>query len=88
LGQCFGHLGFIALVALEDLAVKLPFPISGDFEILNTPRGSHSIAGVGSIAIPMAIGSTFSPRGSNALLQLFTHDVFDQHLDGTDSETT
>jgi hypothetical protein len=27
LGQRFGHLRFVAIVALEDLAVKLPFPI-------------------------------------------------------------
>ncbi len=28
LGQGFGHLGFIAAVALEDLAMKLPFPVA------------------------------------------------------------
>src|SRR5258708_38709998 len=41
LGQCFSHLWFVAIVALEHLAVKLPFPISRDVEILNAPGGSH-----------------------------------------------
>src|SRR6266571_2695873 len=88
LGQRFGYLRFVAIVALERLAVKLSFPISRDFEILNAPGGSHQIADVGAIAIPSAIGGTFSPRGSNALFQFFTHDLFDQDLDRTHGETT
>ena len=88
LGQRFGHLGFIATVALEHLAVKLPFPVPGNFERLNTPGGSHQIARVGPIAIATTSGSAFAPRGSDALLQLFPHDVFDQDLDSAHSETT
>src|SRR6266699_3766605 len=67
----------------KHLGLKLPLPISGDFEILNAPGGSHQIAGVGPIAIPTASGRAFSPGCSNALLQLFTHHLFDQNLDGT-----
>ena len=44
--------------------------------------------GVGTIAIASAIGSTFSPRGSNALLQFFAHDLFNLDLDGTHGKTT
>src|SRR5260221_7149041 len=29
LGECFGYLRFIAVVAFEHLGMKLPFPISG-----------------------------------------------------------
>ncbi len=88
LGQRFGYLWFIPLVALEHLTVKGSFPISGDFEILNAPGGSDEITGVGPVAIPSAIGSTFAPGGSDALFQFFTHDVFDQDLDGTHGQAT
>src|SRR5712692_5863096 len=83
LGQCFGHLWFIAVVALEHLRMECSFPISGHLEILNAPCWGHQIAGGGTIAIASAIGRAFSPRCSDALLQLFTHDLFDQDLDCT-----
>src|SRR5258708_33791109 len=86
--QRFGHFRFIGVVAVEHLSVKRSFPISGNLQILNTPSGSHEVTGVGTIAIASAIGSTFSPRGSNTLLQFFTHDLFNQDLDGTHSKTT
>src|SRR5215472_15416586 len=88
LGERLGYLWFIAIVAFEHLAVKRSFSISGDFEIFNASRGSHQITSVGAIAIPTTMGRAFSPRCSNTLLQFFTHDLFDQHLDGTDREAT
>src|SRR5712691_11388973 len=54
--QGFGHFRFIAIVALEYLAVKLPFSISGDFEILNLPGGSDQVTSVGTIAIASRVG--------------------------------
>ena len=87
LGQRFGDLGFIAVIALEDLGVKLPFSISGNFQIFNAPCWGHQITGIGTITISAATGSTFSPRCSNALFQLFTHDLFDQDLHGTYGKT-
>ena len=88
LRQRFRHFRFITVITLEDLAVERCFSISGDFEVLNTPCGGHQIAGVGAIPIPSAIGRAFSPGCSNTLLQLFTHDLFDQHLHGAHGKTT
>ncbi len=68
LGERFGRLWFVAVVAFEYLAVKLPFPISGNLEIVNAPSGGDQIARVGTVAIASALGSTFSPRRSDALL--------------------
>ncbi len=59
--QRFSYLRFIAGVALEDLSVKLPFSISGNFQIFNAPCWGHQIAGIGPITISTAMGSTFSP---------------------------
>ncbi len=87
LGQRFGHLGFIALVTLEDLAVKLSFPVPGDFERLHAPRACDQITRIGPIAIAMSSGRAFAPRGSDALLQFFTHDLFDQDLNGAHGQT-
>src|SRR6266852_2631609 len=87
LGERFGHLGFIAAVALEDLAVKLPFPVPGDFERLHAPGGRDQVACIGPIAIATTRGRAFAPRGSDALLQFFTHDLFDQDLDGAHGQT-
>src|SRR6266851_10468126 len=63
LGQGFSHFRFIALVALKDLSMKLPFSVSWDLDILNASSRSHEIARVGPIAIASALGRTFSPRG-------------------------
>src|SRR5260370_34361486 len=87
LGQRFGHLWFIATVALEDLAVKLSFPVPGDFERLHAPRACDQITRIGPIAIAMSSGRAFAPRGSDALLQFFTHDLFDQDLNGAHGQT-
>jgi len=57
LGQGFSYLGGISVIPLERLRVKLPFPISGDFEILNASGGSYQVTGIGPIAITPAIGS-------------------------------
>src|SRR6266700_919163 len=69
LRQGFGYLRLVAVVALENLGMKLPFSVSGNLEIFNAPCGSHQVAGVGPIAIATTSGSTFSPRCSDALLQ-------------------
>src|SRR6266487_6260795 len=61
LGQRFGHLGGVAVVALKHLAMKLPFAISGNMEILNAPGGGHEIASVGPVAVAPAIGRALSP---------------------------
>ncbi len=37
----FGYLRFVARVAIEHLAVKNPFPISGDVEVLDAPGRGH-----------------------------------------------
>ena len=66
LGQGLSHLRFVTVVALEHLAVKLAFPVSGTLEILNTTSRSDQVTGVGPIAIPTARGRTFPPRGPNA----------------------
>src|SRR2546423_1935612 len=81
LRQRFGYLRFVTLVAFEHLGVKLPFPISGNLEILNAPDRSDQIAGVGTIAVSTTSGSAFAPGGPDTLLHLFTHYVFDQDLD-------
>jgi hypothetical protein len=61
LGQGFRYLGGIAVLPLERLRVKLPFPISGDLEILNASGGSAQVTSVGPLAISPAIGCAFSP---------------------------
>src|SRR6266516_3911634 len=61
LGQRFGHLGGVAVVALKHLAMKLPFAISGNLEILNAPGGGHEIASIGPVAVAPAIGRALSP---------------------------
>ncbi len=40
-GQRFGYLRFVARVAIEHLAVKDPFAISGDVEVLDAPGRGH-----------------------------------------------
>jgi len=64
--QGFRDLGFIASIALKHLRVKGSGAVSGDFEILNAPGGSHQVAGIGPIAIATARGSAFAPGGSDA----------------------
>src|SRR5260221_4023645 len=80
--QGFSDLWFIATIALKHLRMKGSGAVSGDVEVVNAPSGGHEIAGVGPIAVPTARGRTFPPRCSDALLQLFPHDVFDQDLHG------
>jgi hypothetical protein len=83
LSERFSHLRFISVVTLEDLTVECPFSISGDLKILKASCGGYQITGVRTIAIAATSGSAFSPGCPNALFQLFTHDLFEQHLDGT-----
>src|SRR6266699_516367 len=86
--QGFSHLGFIASIALKHLRMKRSGPVSGDVEVLNAPGGSHQVAGVGPIAVPTTSGRAFAPRGSDALLELFAHDLFNQDLDGAHGQPT
>src|SRR5712691_1355123 len=76
LGQSFGNVRFIATVAVKDLAVKVPFAVSGDFDLLKPTRGGHQIARVVAIAVPFALRATLSPGRSNELVELFTHHRF------------
>src|SRR5712692_2920878 len=88
LGQRFGYLWFITVVALEHLTVKCSFPVSWHLQLFNAPGWGDEIAGVVTIAIPSAIGGAFTPGCSNALLQLLTHHVFDQDLNRTHGQAT
>ena len=56
---------FIATVAFKCLGVKLTRAIARDFDLLQPTGRSDQIAGVGAIAIPVALGAAFSPGGSN-----------------------
>src|SRR5436190_22695296 len=38
LGEPFGYLWFVALIAVKSLCVELPFSISGDLKIFDGPR--------------------------------------------------
>jgi hypothetical protein len=58
--QRFCDLRFVAIVAFEDLGVKLPFSISGHFEIFDASSRSDEIACVGAIAIATSGGGAFS----------------------------
>jgi hypothetical protein len=86
-GQGFSYLGFIAGIALEHLAVKLAFPVSGNREVLNAPRRGEQIAGVRPITIASAPGRAFAPRRAKALRQFFPHDLLEQDLDGAHRQT-
>ena len=54
LRQSFGNMGFVATVALKDLAVELAFPISGHFDLLEPTSRGYQIARVGAVAVPFA----------------------------------
>ena len=62
LGQSLGDVGFIAAVAFKGLGMELAFPIAGDFEIFEPPRGGHQITGIGAIAIPFAAAGYIRPK--------------------------
>ena len=51
-------------------------PISGDFDLLDPTGGGHEIARVVAVAIAFALGTTFSPSGSNKRIQFLAHDDF------------
>jgi hypothetical protein len=83
LGEPFRNVGFIAKVSFKRLRVELTFPISGHVDVLKPTRGGHQIAAVGgAVAIPFALRATLSPRGSNELIELFTHHRFDHDPNG------
>jgi hypothetical protein len=63
--------------------MKLAFPISRNFDLLQPTSGGHQITGIGAIAIPFAFGTTLSPGCSNELVELFTHHRFDHGPNGT-----
>jgi hypothetical protein len=79
---------FIAAVAFKRLRVELAFPISGNFDVLEPTARGDQIAGIGAVAIPFALGATFSPRGSNELIQLFTHHFLYHHPHCSASQST
>src|SRR5579859_6894287 len=76
LSQSRGDLGFIPTVALKGLAVKLPFAISGDAEILDAASCRDQITGVRPIPIAFAFWRALAPGGSDKAFQFFTHDFF------------
>jgi hypothetical protein len=83
LGQSLGYLWFIALVAVKNLGMELPFSISGDFQVFDgtqTPVAKSRMSRP--ITIAFALGSGLSPGGSQELLEFFTHDLFDHHAYG------
>jgi hypothetical protein len=88
LGQSFRNVGFIALVAFKRLGVELTFPISGHVDVLKPTRGGHQIARVVAVAVSFALGTTLSPRGSNELIELFTHHRFDHDPNGALGQCT
>src|SRR6266699_7188212 len=88
LGQRFGHLWFVPVVALEHLTVKCSFPISWHLQIFNAPGWGNEITRVGSIALPSAIRGAFTPGCSAAMLELLTHHLFDQDLNRTHGQAT
>src|SRR5689334_22498340 len=55
LRQGFGHLRFVAAVALEDLRVELALAISGHPQGLNAARRRSQVAAVVAIAIALAL---------------------------------
>ena len=71
------YLRFTAAVAIEDLRVELPIPVSGDFDLREPTRSGHQITGVRAIAIPVAVGATCSPRRSNEGIEFLAHHHFD-----------
>jgi hypothetical protein len=71
--------GFIALVALEDLGMELTFPISGHFDLLESTRRGDQITPVEAVAIPFAFGATFSPSHADDRIKLLAHDVLHHH---------
>src|SRR5229473_6481495 len=56
LGESFGNVRFITIVALEDLRVELTFPIAGNLEIFDTASRCGQVAAIGAIAIASALG--------------------------------
>src|SRR5258708_5462853 len=73
LGQSLRHLRFIAAVALEDLGVELPLPVSGNLELLDPTGCSGQITAVGAIAIPFALGAACSPAHPDERVEFLAH---------------
>ena len=65
LRQSFGDVRFKATVAFKGLRVELTFTISGHFHLLQPTRRCHQVSRVRAVAIAFALGTAFSPLGSN-----------------------
>ena len=65
LRESLGHLRLRATVAIEDLRMELTLAISGHLQLFNSTRGSDQVALVGTVAIPLALRTAFSPAYSN-----------------------
>ena len=72
LRQCFRYLRFIPAIPLKDLRLELPLTISGHGEVLNAPGLGHQVSCVRAVAIPFSLRGAFSPRCTEALLQLLS----------------
>src|SRR5712692_6558420 len=78
LRQGLRYLGLIAAIPFKHLRLELPCAVSGHGEVLNAPALGHQVSGVRAIAIPFSLRGAFSPRCTEALLKLLTHDFFNQ----------
>src|SRR2546423_566657 len=63
----------LVAVALKRLRVKVTFPVSWYFDLLEPANGGHQIAPVMAVAVPFALRATFSPGHSNERLEFLTH---------------
>ena len=88
LRQPFGNVRLIALIAFKRLGVELTFSISGDVDVFKPTRGGHQIARVVAVAVAFALRTTLSPRGSNELVEFFTHHGFDHDPNSALSQCT
>ena len=68
LHQPVGDVRFIATVAFKCLGVELTRAITGHFDLLQPAGGCNQVAGVGAVAIPIALGAAFSHALRNELL--------------------
>jgi hypothetical protein len=76
LRQSFCNMRFIAPVAVKRLGVELALPISRHLDIFEPASGCDQIAGVGAVAIAFALGTTFSPRGSDESIELLCSELY------------
>ena len=79
---------FIATVAFKGLRVKLTFPISGHFDVLESTVGCDQITRVGAVAIAFAFETAFSLSGSNEGIEFLAHHEFQNRPHGALSQST